>query len=351
MELIKVLGLLAPLIFALALPSASAQTIPPVDDTVDQVEETVDQVQDAADQVVETVEGTVNQAAQTTQDAAGAVTGGGGGAQGSTGGAVAGAGDVGGAVLSGSGSGSGSATHTGGEVESREAARPGGDARGDRTRARAKGDPDRPTAPASVVARPLTLADGLAAAPVVVIKTNDADGDGSFNRNEIAAETGTDVPFRIVIRNIGSQPATLLGVSDYLPGGGEVSERRDVCMDLAGTSIEPGATVACTFTLPAYAPPQGEVKVNTAAANVVLSDGMVGPGAIRSLYATSSVQTGQPEVLGIVLPNPGELARTGAVVLPLVAAAVVLATLGAKLLRTGRRMGFDPPDGGRLRYR
>jgi hypothetical protein len=349
-QLIKVLGLLASLIFAVALPSASAQTIPPVDDVVDQVEDAADQVEDAADQVTETVEGPVNQAAQTTQDAAASVTGGEGGVQGSTGGAVSGANDLGGAVVSGSGSGSGSATRTDGEAGSREAERPGEGSRGDRTRGRAKGASDRPTVPGDVVARPLTLAGGLPAAPIVVIKTNDADGDGSFNRNEIAAEPLTDVPFRIVIRNIGSHPATLLGVSDYLPGGGEVSERRDVCTDLAGTSIEPAATVACTFTLGAYAPPQDEVKVNTVAANVMLSDGM-GAGAIRSLYATSSVQTGQPEVLGIVLPNPGTLARTGAAVLPLLAAAVLLAALGAELLRTGRRMGFDPADGGWLGYR
>jgi hypothetical protein len=351
-EQLKVLGLLVPLFLALALPSAGAQTIPtPVDDVADEVEDT-------AGQVVETVEDTADGATQTTQETAGSVTGSAGSATGSagsvtgsagggSGGGTSGTPSVGGSVVSPTGSStSGSSAQRGGDPASGSGERRGQGARGDK--AGAKGASGRATIRPSAPARPEALAEGLAGTPVVVAKTNDADEDGSFSRVEIAPEPRADVAFRIVIRNVGSQPVTVLGLSDYLPGGGQVSVRREVCADLAGTTIDPGATVVCAFTLSGYAPPEGGVKVNTAAANVVVGDEMTGGGITRSLYATSSVQTGPTEVLGLVLPDPGALARTGAAVLPLLAAAIFFATVGAQLLRAGR-VGLDPA--GMRRYR
>ena len=330
MEHITVLGLLVPLFFAVGLPSAGAQTIPtPVDDVVDQVEDT-------AGQVVETVEGTADEAVETTEETTASSTGGGGGGQGSTGGTSSGTGDVGGTSVSSSTSG----TQTRGDEGSGAGGGPGSAARGDR--AQGKGSSGRATVRASVVARPQSLWEGLAAFPVLVVMTNDADGDGSFHRNEIASEPRADVRFRIAVRNGGSNPATLLGLNNYVMGESEVLVRRNVCTDVAGTTIDPGATAVCAFTLPGHAPPDGEVKVNTAAATIAVDDGTAGAGAVRRVYASCSVQTGSPDVLGLVLRNPESLARTGAAVLPLLAAAVFFAGIGAELLRAGRRVGLDP---------
>jgi hypothetical protein len=335
-------GLLA-LLLAVGSPSAGAQTVPSlppeVEDTANHVKGTANHVKDTANHVVDTVKGAAEDPVGTTKKTVGATVGAAGGATGGSGGSSGGGGGSGtdGSVVDGSQSqsqapaaGHGSRSGTGAG-----AGKAGGETRGGGGRSRGGGGG------ASTSYKPAFLAGEVAASPVAVVKTNDADGDGSFTGRETAPEPGADVPFRIAIRNTGSGAVTILGLAHYLPDD-PMSSRVEVCPSLAGTTVEAGESAVCAFTLRGYSPPRGAVKVSTAAANVMVDSGATGQGTVRSLYATSTVQTGTVAVAGLGSPGPGGfLARTGAEILQLLVASFLLAGIGAELLRRGRRLDLE----------
>jgi hypothetical protein len=333
------------LLLAVGIPSAGAQSIPTLppelEDTANHV---VGTVKGSAEDPVGTTKGTVRD----TVDAVGGATGGSGGATGGSGGSSGGGGGSGpvGSVVGGSppqsqsqapsGEGAGSGTRSGaGNGDGSAGGKAGGKAGGGASRRSPGG-----AGGASSSYEPAILPGALAASPVTVVKTNDADGDGTFTQRETAPEPGEDVPFRIAVRNTGSGTVTILGLAHYLPKD-PTSSRVEVCPRLAGTTVEAGGSAVCAFTLRGYSPPRGAVKVSTAAANVMVNSG-AGRGTVRSLYATTTVQTGAADVSGLGLPGPGGfLAETGADILQLVVASFLLAGIGAELLRRGRRLDLE----------
>ena len=55
---------------------------------------------------------------------------------------------------------------------------------------------------------------------ITVDKTNDADGDGSFNDSETAPASGAPVTFQAIITNTGGTSLTLTDLTDEYPGVG-----------------------------------------------------------------------------------------------------------------------------------
>jgi hypothetical protein len=341
-------GLLA-LLLAVGIPSAGAQSVPLPPDLEDTANDAVGTVKGTAKDPV----GTTKDAVGTTKDAVGKTTDAVGGATGSSGGS-SGGGTGGGSLTDGSvvdgsqpqsrsqapaagdgaGSGAGGGTGNGG-------GKAGGKAGGGKAGGKvAGGGRSRGGAgEASTSYESAFIPGELAASPVAVVKTNDADGDGSFTERETAPEPGADVPFRIAVRNTGSGAVTILGLAHYLPED-PMSSRVEVCPSLAGTTVEAGESEVCAFTLRGYSPPRGAVKVSTAAANVVVDSGAAGQGTVRSLYATSTVQTGAADVSRLGSPG-GFLAQTGADILQLLVASFLLAGIGAELVRRGRRLDLE----------
>jgi hypothetical protein len=92
-----------------------------------------------------------------------------------------------------------------------------------------------------------------------VVKTNDADHDGVFNDVETAEAPGSPVAFHVDIRNAGVTPITLTALTDEVPVGGTGFP---VCPELVGRQLLPNQSVACTFTLPGYAPASGSSLID-----------------------------------------------------------------------------------------
>lgn len=111
---------------------------------------------------------------------------------------------------------------------------------------------------------------------VDLIKTNDANGDATFHKSEIAQTAGKDVPFHLEIRNTSSVDIKIDKLTD---DAGPGTPQADVCStgagSLIGRTLQPYTqannfpTLTCDFTLPGYAPPAGAAaKVNTAHVDV-----------------------------------------------------------------------------------
>jgi hypothetical protein len=92
-----------------------------------------------------------------------------------------------------------------------------------------------------------------------VEKTNDADNDGVFNDSETTGVPGQSVVFRAVITNTSAIPVAITELTDEFPG----SAPADVCGNLLGTTLDPGRSAVCIFTIDGYTPPAGDNKVNT----------------------------------------------------------------------------------------
>ncbi len=121
---------------------------------------------------------------------------------------------------------------------------------------------------------------------VQIVKTNDADGDGTFHEAEVAPVEGADVPFMAVITNNSAVPVVIVSLTDLLPG---VANADDLCPALLGTVLQPNGTATCTWTESGYAPaPDAPAKVNTASVTVTEVDH---PGNTATAQDTSSVTT------------------------------------------------------------
>ena len=175
--------------------------------------------------------------------------------------------------------------------------------------------------------------------PMIVVKANDADGDGTFTDSEIAPLPSATVQFRVTIRNVGSDEVVVIGVRDVFSDSSGNSERT-VCSDLVGSSIGPGETVICRFSLEDYAPAPGGRMVNTFELAVTKPSDF----SWATVGDISVVQTAEERVLGITFgPGFGSLAETGASIAFLIAVMLVLAGTGDSFLQADRwRAGRFP---------
>jgi len=133
---------------------------------------------------------------------------------------------------------------------------------------------------------------------VEIVKTNDADGDGTYNDAEEAPEEGADVPFRAVITNTSDVAITIESLTDLLPGNVTAD---NICADLVGTVLNSGASVTCDWTEAGYAgAPNAPAKVNTAS---VEGCEVLNPENCDSDDDTSSVTTPTPPPPPVITVN------------------------------------------------
>ena len=93
---------------------------------------------------------------------------------------------------------------------------------------------------------------------LLVVKTNDADGDGVFHDTETAENEGDAVTFKVVITNTSGDPIAIDTISDAF----DVTTLAE-CPNLIGTVLDAGDSVTCTFTVADYAPAAGESLLDT----------------------------------------------------------------------------------------
>lgn len=211
-----------------------------------------------------------------------------------------------------------------------------------------------------------------APAPAValdVVKTNDADGDGTFSDEEGAAEVGAAVPFEVTVSNQGAAPVVLDDLVDAVgdvrvdllgePDGADAPAlTANTCRELGGATLEPGESRTCRFSLADYSPPGGERLIDTVTVaghhpedpdrSVTASDTSVvssPAGAVRS--TPGAARSGPGEAVGdgdestATTPEAARLPRTGIPAVWLGLLAVGLLASGAGLLRLTR----EEPDG------
>ncbi|MFN2611653.1 MAG: SpaA isopeptide-forming pilin-related protein [Actinomycetota bacterium] len=177
----------------------------------------------------------------------------------------------------------------------------------------------------SIVGSPSALILGVS-------KTNDANGDGVFTDNESIPTSTAGVTFTVVVRNDSSVTVVLDEVTDEWAG----QPPFDVCAQLVGVELIPGASISCVFTLSNYAPSSGSSKVDT----VKVSGHEKGNSANKTTVKDDSTVR-FTLVLGekIVRPavGPAELARTGLDTKAPLSAAVLLILVGACLEISSRK--------------
>ncbi len=156
---------------------------------------------------------------------------------------------------------------------------------------------------------------------LTVVKSNDADGDGTYQQTEEAPSPGASVPFKVVITNTSQVIETITAITDSYSG-----TTANECQSQVGTRLDPGNSVTCSFTISDYAPAAGSSLTDTVTVTVT-SDG-------TSVQAdgTSTVTTASSggRVLGASTGTPG----TGAGLEIGLTAALIL--LGLTLLGLGR---------------
>ena len=156
---------------------------------------------------------------------------------------------------------------------------------------------------------------------LTVVKSNDADADGTYHQTEEAPSPGASVPFKAVITNTSQVTETITAITDSY-----AATTANECQSLVGTQLAPGSSATCSFTIPNYAPAAGTSLTDTVTVTVN-SDG-------TSVQAdgTSTVTTASPggAVLGASTGTPG----TGAGVE--IGLTVALVLLGLTLLGLGR---------------
>jgi hypothetical protein len=156
---------------------------------------------------------------------------------------------------------------------------------------------------------------------LTVVKSNDADGDGTYQQTEEAPSAGASVPFNVVITNTSQVTETITAITDTYAGT-TVSE----CASLVGTTLDPGNSVTCSFTIANYAPAAGTSLTDTVSVTVT-SDGTSVQAQGTSTVTTAS---GGGAVLGASTGTPG----TGAGLE--IGLTVALVLLGLTLLGLGR---------------
>jgi uncharacterized repeat protein (TIGR01451 family) len=108
---------------------------------------------------------------------------------------------------------------------------------------------------------------------VDIVKTNDADGDGTYTNSEEALEPGSNVSFLLVITNTSDEVVTITSLTDAFPGS-SIDLLANKCSALAGVSLDPGESVDCTFSIQDYSPDAtADPKINTATVCVENANG------------------------------------------------------------------------------
>jgi hypothetical protein len=332
-----VLTLLA-LLFVAGRPASVGAQVPlppPIEDTVEEVVHTVEESVETVEEVVHTAEASVETEEKIVQTAEDVPQ--------STAPAVeektvsAGAGGGGPSVVKPGGSTNGDHVQVAGGSGRRTDPGAGEDVSSPGSaHGRLEGAARAPRGEAAVPGLPEEFV-ALVAAPVKVVKTNDANADASYSDAETTSTPGSDVSFDMSVINEGTETVSIIRTSDFFPGPSGVADR-EVCRSLVGRTLAPGESVSCRFTLNGYAPSWGESKVNTVSLHLLAGNGG-DPSMLRTLFATdaSTVRTGGTGVLGLVVEGPGRgLAGTGAAVWRWGAAAVLLGAVGTGFLRLSR---------------
>jgi hypothetical protein len=121
---------------------------------------------------------------------------------------------------------------------------------------------------------------------VTVLKVNDAYGSGTYAQTETALSAGADVPFDVVVTNTSPAAVTIISLTDGWPGKAPFSP--SCTPPVVGTTLAPGASVTCRFTLDGYAPGAGRYLTDTATATVCQATDSAN---CASASATSTVKT------------------------------------------------------------
>jgi uncharacterized repeat protein (TIGR01451 family) len=159
--------------------------------------------------------------------------------------------------------------------------------------------------------------DVTCAASVTLVKDNDANQDGTFHDTETAVSAAQAVDFRVVITNTSAVPVTIESLTDVYPG---LSDPENVeCDDLGqggagspvGTTLTPGESLTCFFTLSGYSPAAGGSKTDTVAVTVSSQSGAAGASDTSTVNTPGASQP--PSVpLGIQIIKDGPaLAHVG----------------------------------------
>jgi uncharacterized repeat protein (TIGR01451 family) len=169
---------------------------------------------------------------------------------------------------------------------------------------------------------------------VRIVKTNDADGDGTYTDSEEARRSGQDVPFKLVILNTGTPDIDITDLTDEFD-----QQTQDLlankCPDLLRLVLASGESITCTFTLNDYSPPAtSSGLVNTAK---VCAENQTGD---KTACDSDTSKVTSAEVLGktITPTPPGGVAFTGSggtTELGLIA--LLLLLLGTGMIRAGYR--------------
>jgi hypothetical protein len=171
---------------------------------------------------------------------------------------------------------------------------------------------------------------------LTVVKTNDANNDGSFTDDEIGTAGGS-VNFRVTITNSSSVDVVIDSISDVWPGADAISP--NCAASIIGAVLPAnGGTVTCDFALANYVPSSTDARVNTV---TVLAHQNNNPGNSTSQQDTSTVR-GEQVADVVITRQPTPLARTGSNTLGLVALGLLLIGLGLGLLLTS---GWRPVAG------
>ena len=172
-----------------------------------------------------------------------------------------------------------------------------------------------------------------------IIKTNDANGDGIYTDNEEAKKQGLDVPFKLVITNVGEDAVRVTDLIDSFDRT-TVDLLENKCASLDGVVLDPGESVECTFVMRNYSPPQDTVLEN----NVEVCVKQMGGDKTDCDDDPSRVRSA--EVLGrtITKTPPGGTAFTGSNgTLRFGLLAMALLLLGTGIVYAGyrRRQSYD----------
>lgn len=219
---------------------------------------------------------------------------------------------------------------------------------------------------------------GLANIAVVVEKTNDANGDGAFTKDETAPVPGANVIFRVRLTNPTATPVVIGALTDTFSGivldllgatGGRLLA--NTCGGLAGQilpagsgTLASGMPASCTFTVSGFSPPANSSLLDTVGVrvsevgnpenvsgafdtSVVRSPaqrpplalprvGVESPAGVSPPVSSEAAAPQQAEVENQAGERLRELARTGAAILLFALVGCGLIATGMSLLRSSR---------------
>jgi uncharacterized repeat protein (TIGR01451 family) len=98
---------------------------------------------------------------------------------------------------------------------------------------------------------------------LTVSKSNDANASGTYAQTETATGPGENVPFKVVVTNPASSPASvkITSISDQWPGQAPFSP--SCASDLIGVVLTPGSSATCYFTVDNYSGAAGTSLTDT----------------------------------------------------------------------------------------